>query len=37
MRSWRRFYYELLSIVLDNYKRELMDAWYETTLKYGGY
>ncbi|MCL2493284.1 MAG: hypothetical protein FWF33_04490 [Clostridiales bacterium] len=25
------------SIVLDNFKRELMDAWYETTMKYGVY
>ena len=25
------------SIVIDNYKRELMDAWYEATLKYGVY
>ena len=25
------------SIVLDNYKRELFDAWYEATLKYGVY
>jgi uroporphyrinogen-III decarboxylase len=25
------------SIVLDNYKRELLDAWYEATLKYGVY
>jgi len=25
------------SIVLDNYKRELMDAWYETTMTYGKY
>ena len=24
-------------IVLDNYKRELLDAWYEATLKYGVY
>jgi uroporphyrinogen-III decarboxylase len=24
-------------IVLDNYKRELLDAWYEATLKYGLY
>jgi uroporphyrinogen-III decarboxylase len=25
------------SIVLDNYKEELFDAWYETTMKYGAY
>jgi len=25
------------SICLDNFKRELMDAWYETTMKYGVY
>lgn len=25
------------SIVLDNYKQELLDAWYEATLKYGVY
>ena len=25
------------SIVIDTYKRELLDAWYETTLKYGVY
>jgi len=25
------------SICLDNFKRELMDAWYETTIKYGVY
>ncbi|MCL2111669.1 MAG: hypothetical protein FWH32_05415 [Clostridiales bacterium] len=25
------------SIVLDNYKEELFDAWYETTMKYGVY
>ena len=25
------------SIVLENYKRELMDAWYETTMTYGVY
>jgi hypothetical protein len=25
------------SIVLDNYKEELLDAWHEATLKYGVY